>query len=355
MSAAGADGETHAGGGGRARLAVRIAAEIERPAPPDVAAIAAALRRRHGAAVAGVLFYGSILRTRGASAGVHDFYVLVDGYLRAYRRSPSRSGRPRGALRTALLAAANRVLPPNVFYLELPHAAGTLRAKYGVLSLADWRRATGPAYPHTLIWARFGQPFLLLEARDAAARQAVVDGAVRAITTLVGRFAPLMPQAASGRPLAQAAFWELAFRETYAAELRTESPDTVRRIYESARPRFDAVLRDALAALEDEGALSVERHRPAEPDDAALRVQVTPKHVRAARRAWRWRRPLAKAVAIANLLKTAATFGDWLPYALWKLRRHTGIVIEPTPRQRRHPLVYGWPVILRLIRRRDLH
>jgi len=349
VSAAGAPGTALGADGARARLEARVAAEIDRPAPPEVAALAAEIRRRHGDAVAGILFYGSILRARGASEGVHDFYVLVDGYTQAYRGSPSRLGRPRGRRRAALLAAANRALPPNVFYLELPHAGHTLRAKYGVLSLADWRRATGPGYPHALIWARFSQPFLLLETRDAAARRAVIAGAVRSIVTLVGRLAPLVPEAANGRPLTPASFWERAFRETYAAEFRPESPDTVRRIYESARARFDAVLRDALALLQDEGALRVERE-----DGAGVVLRTTPAQLAAARRAWRWRRPLAKTLAATNLLKTAATFGDWLPYALWKLRRHTGVVIEPTPRQRRHPLVYGWPVILRLIRRRDL-
>jgi len=334
----------------QAALERLVVAEIDRAAPPDVKALAAELRRRHGDAVAAVLFYGSILRTRGASAGVHDFYVLVDGYTRAYRGSPSRLGRPRGLLRAALLAAANRALPPNVFYFELPHAGATLRAKYGVVSLADWRRAMGPRHPHTLLWARFSQPFLLLEARDAAARCAVIEGAVRAIVTLVGRVAPLLPQATRGRPIASGDFSQRAFRETYAAEFRPESPDVVRRIYESARPRFDTALREAAGVLAAEGALQLEA-----TGDDVVTLRIDPARARRARRTWRWRRPLAKTLAATNLLKSAATFGDWLPYALWKLRRHTGVVIEPTPRQRRHPLIFGWPVILRLIRRRDLH
>ena len=62
------------------------------------------------------------------------------------------------------------------------------------------------------------------------------------------------------------------------------------------------------------------------------------------------RRPLAKALAIAGLLKTAFTFQGWLPYVVWKLERHSGKRIELSERQRRRPLVYGWPVILRLLR-----
>ena len=73
------------------------------------------------------------------------------------------------------------------------------------------------------------------------------------------------------------------------------------------------------------------------------------------RRARRLRRPAAKALAFVQLLKSAFTFGDWLPYALWKLERHTGHRVELTERQRRHPLIFGWPVLLRLLRSRDLH
>ena len=73
-----------------------------------------------------------------------------------------------------------------------------------------------------------------------------------------------------------------------------------------------------------------------------------------ARWARRLRRPAAKLLAVVQLLKSAFTFGDWLPYALWKLERHTGTRLTPTERQRRHPFLFGWPLMLRVLRRRDL-
>jgi hypothetical protein len=76
--------------------------------------------------------------------------------------------------------------------------------------------------------------------------------------------------------------------------------------------------------------------------------------LRRARRARRLRRPAAKLVGVAQLLKSAVTFGDWLPYALWKLERHTGTRLEPTERQRRHPFVFAWPLLFRVLRRREL-
>ena len=67
---------------------------------------------------------------------------------------------------------------------------------------------------------------------------------------------------------------------------------------------------------------------------------------------WRWRllRPAAKGLAFLRLLKSATTFGDWLPYILWKVERHSGQKVEVTDRQRRHPILLGLPVLVRLVR-----
>ena len=59
--------------------------------------------------------------------------------------------------------------------------------------------------------------------------------------------------------------------------------------------------------------------------------------------------PGLQRLGLLRLLKTAYTFGDWVPYVLWKLERHTGRTIELSPRQRRHPLIFGWPIILPLL------
>ena len=71
---------------------------------------------------------------------------------------------------------------------------------------------------------------------------------------------------------------------------------------------------------------------------------------------WRWRlsRPLAKGLTFLRLLKTATTFGDWVDYVLWKLERQGGAPIELTDRQRRYPFVFAWPVLFRLIAKREL-
>lgn len=332
----------------REEIARIVAGEIAGSASPAAHALAAEVRRRHGDAVAAVLYYGSCLRTRSGASGVHDFYVIVDRYLPAYRGSLGSHDRRRGLLRASALSLANRALPPNVFYLELPFEGAILRAKYAVVSRRDFLRAAGPRYLHSLVWARFSQPFLALEVRDEDARNVVVEGAVRAAETLCARLLPLLPAAATGARVPTAFAWEHVFRETYRAELRAEGRDTVARIYASAHERFDRVATLALRGLARRGRLALDE------DGAFLRLRVSPWRRRHARFSWFWRRRVAKALAVVNLLKTAFTFGDWVPYALWKIERHTGARVIASERQIRHPLVFGWPVIFRLLRQRDL-
>ncbi len=310
-----------------------VSAELSRPAPDAARLLTEAIRSRHGDALAAVIFYGSCLR-KETHEGVLDFYALVDSYASAY---PSRA-----------LAVANSLLPPNVFYLEQESPLGRLRAKFAVLSTADFSHAVGPRCLHSYIWARFAQPALLVYARDDSARDAAISGAEQAVLTLVSQLVPLLPAEEDGRDFAPAEFWRTAFRETYAAELRAEAPESIDGLYFAAPERYDAALRAALRSLEQAGRLELVA------GDGELRVRMDPRRRRRARRSWRRRRPLAKALGVARLLKTAGTFGDWLPYAIWKLERHSGVSVELSERQRRWPLVWGWPVLFRLLRQRNL-
>jgi len=54
---------------------------------------------------------------------------------------------------------------------------------------------------------------------------------------------------------------------------------------------------------------------------------------------------------VLRLGKAAFTFNDPLDYVLWKVERHSGIHVEPTALQRRHPLLFAWPLLWRLYRR----
>jgi hypothetical protein len=312
-------------------LAALVEGELRRPPPAAARLLAERIRSRHGPTTAAVLFYGSCLR-RGTSEGVLDFYALVDSYRAAYS--------------SRALALANAALPPNVFYLEADSGGGErLRAKYAVVTLRDFARGAAGAGLRTGIWARFCQPALAVDLRDPEATRAVVEAVALAHLTAVRRALPLLPV---GQTLSYEALWQRVFRETYAGEMRPEALASIEALYRADPQRYDRAARTALHAL----TLRRVEGLDVEIGSNGFRIVASPPRDAGPGRALR--RPLAKAAYAAQLFKTAFTFGDWLPYALWKLERHTGTHIEASERQRRHPLLFGWPLLWRVLVRREL-
>jgi hypothetical protein len=299
----------------RGRLEAQIAREIALPAHPAALALADAIRTRHGA-IAAMLFYGSCLRQPAAAAappdGILDFYVVVDRYRDAY---PGR-----------LLALANRVLPPNVFHVATRWRGEPVRAKYAVISMAQFRRGLSRASLQTSLWARFAQPCRLVWARDEAARAAIGAALADAVITMVAAVAPLLE-----RRFAAEQLWLRGFRETYRAELRTEGAARASDLYASDRERYDAITPWALAAA---GFAA---------DSAAPRARLA--QVR-----WAGRRVLGKTLSVLRLIKSAFTFDGGVDYILWKIERHSGVRLPVSPWQRRHPLLASPVFLWRLYR-----
>lgn len=291
--------------------------------------MADSIRARHGTAVAAVLFYGSCLR-RDRVEGVLDFYVIVDSYRAAY------GGR--------VLAALNAALPPNVFYVEHVHRGERLRAKYAVFSRRDFdARAAGG--PDARVWSRFCQPARVVHARDVAAGDWVVAAVVQATRTAVAHMLCWLPGQEPVQHFEPASLWTNGFRETYGSELRGEAGATIDSLYTTQAARFD---RFARLVLESDDRVRVKSA------GAAFEVESDPAWRERMRREWRLRRRVAKAITALGLLKTAYTFDDWVSYVLWKIERHSGKPVEITERQRRHPFLFAWPVLFRLLRERVL-
>jgi hypothetical protein len=317
----------------RSLLLARVGEELSTPASAPALALCEKIVERHGDAVAAVLFYGSCLR-KNTGEGVLDFYVIVNDYRAFY------AGR--------MLAWLNAWMPPNVFYLEAETREGDLRCKYAVMSVADFARANSSRSIRPAIWARFCQPARAVYVRDEPTRHAITSACVDALRTATLRALPLLPDAHGVQEVEPERFWLTLFDETYGSELRTESSDTIHGLYHADAARYDDLLRQTLADLDAAGQLDAQVAEP------STRITHRPGRLRIARRRRRLRRPTAKALAFVQLIKTTLTFGDWLPYALWKLERHTGTRPELTERQRRYPLIFAWPVIWRILRDKDL-
>jgi hypothetical protein len=294
----------------RASLRAAIAEELALPLPEAIGHVAEVLAARgHGAATA-VLFYGSNLRS-GNLEGVLDYYVLVDSLRRWYGRW--------------LPAAANRVLPPSILYVETPWAGQTLRAKVAVLRVDQFRRAMRRRGLDTTMWARYSQPAALAWSRDAAGREAAVEAVADAVISAAGWAARLGP--ARG-PAGE--YWQSLFKRTYGAELRVERASRTDSLMAYGGPRYDRLLplawtADGLAfATLPGGTLS-----PALGSGAR----------RAARWGWALRHALGKPLNFVRLMKSAYTFDGGVDYVLWKIERHSGVKMELTPWQRRHPIL----------------
>ena len=145
------------------------AEELSLPVDPRVSAMAAAIAAKHGAASRVVLFYGSCLRQKQLEGLMLDFYLIVSDYRSAYGKG--------------LLAVANRLIPPNVFYFE----HGGLVSKYAVLSEADFAHECSPDAWTVSTAARFAQPSRLVW---------TVDGAAERIIDPVSKAAPRLDSAA---------------------------------------------------------------------------------------------------------------------------------------------------------------
>jgi hypothetical protein len=306
------------------QLHALLSDELGRPAPAAVTALAENLARKGGAAVAAVLYYGSTLRADDLE-GMLDFYVLVDD-VGAWPGS-------------ALARLANRLLPPNVGYVEFTHQAQPLRAKYAVLGTSQFRRRLRMKSLDTTIWARFCQPVLCVWARTPADRATVVDLIGGAVTTAARWAAQLGPDAASPED-----FWRALFARTYAAELRVEKSGRPQDIVGKAADRYKALLPLALDAADIR--IGTDAHGLLVPLLGAGQRQ-------RAQRRWALRERMGRPLNVLRLLKAAFTFEGAMDYVVWKIERHRGVRIEVSPWQRRFPLLAA-PGLYWQLRRRGI-
>ncbi|HVO83542.1 MAG TPA: hypothetical protein VMU60_03855 [Syntrophobacteria bacterium] len=308
-----------------AELVTLISQHSLRPAPPGVRPLCDEIHARYGSAVQAVLFYGSCLRRNDETEGIVDLYVLVDSYRRAYRKGT--------------LAAANRLLPPNVFYLELPWAEGLVRAKYAVLSMPDFSRGTSRRWFHSYLWGRFAQPSALVYARDTQVAAQVYQALAQAVVTFISRVIPRLPVRFTAREV-----WQEGLALSYRTELRAERSDKVVHLFETWQDYYEQATRAAMPALP----FPVELAPETQP---LLYHAAIPTLARSlSRLTWILRSLQGKVLSVLRLCKGLFTFQGGLEYVLWKIERHSGIRVERNPRQGRYSLLEVARVLWRLYR-----
>jgi hypothetical protein len=280
-----------------------VAEELSMPVDSRARAIAAAIAAKHGAASRVVLFYGSCLRQKQLDGLMLDFYLIVSSYRAAYRKR--------------WVAAANRLIPPNVFYFEHDELA----SKYAVLSEADFAHECSPEAWTVSTVARFAQPSRLVWSADEGAAERAIDSVSRAAPTLLGWTLPLVDR----RDVPAA--WKRAFEQTFAAELRAERSSRSAAIVDADPKRYEQFGRAAIDLL---------------PKSAGSR--------RKALRWWRVKQRHGKLYSVARLAKASLTFANGADYIAWKINRHAGTEIRLKPWQQRHPLLAAITLLPKLFR-----
>ena len=296
-----------------------------RPIPASIQAAGNFLATKYGQAVQGILLYGSCLRAGTDQDGLVDCYVIVDQYASVY---PS-----------AWLALLNRWLPPNVFYGEVNLEGRIVRMKYAVLSLEDFERSVTPKWFHSYFWGRFAQPTAVMACPSQAMSQRIILGLGRAVLTFLGNVVPRMPQQFSAKDA-----WSIGLALSYGAELRAESKGRIATLWDSNRAYYEQVAHATFLAhfpkikvMQRDGITMYEREY-SRWDHTMNRI------------AWTVRKVQGKVLSILRLMKAAFTFQGGADYLIWKIERHSGVKIELTPAQRRHPIWAGLTTFWRLYR-----
>lgn len=296
-----------------------------RPIPASIQAAGNFLAQKYGQAVQGILLYGSCLRAGTDQDGLVDCYVIVDQYTSVY---PS-----------IWLALLNRWLPPNVFYGEVNLEERIVRMKYAVLSLEDFERSVTPKWFHSYFWGRFAQPTAVMACTSQAMSQRIILGLGRAVLTFLGNVVPRMPQQFSAKDV-----WSIGLALSYGAELRAESKGRIATLWDSNQAYYEQVAHATFLAY-------FQKIKVIQRDDITMyeREYSRWEYIKNCI-GWAVRKVQGKVLSVLRLMKAAFTFQGGADYLIWKIERHSGVKIELTPAQRRHPILAGLTTFWRLYR-----
>ena len=315
----------------RSRALPRVAARVEAVRMAEEVAAAG------GEDVLGIVFFGSRkTRAQPDAWSAFDLFVLTRDYLGFYR-ALRRSGRLRRSPR--LVAALNRLLPPNQVSLWSGTGAAALRAKCAVIALSRFLREASPARHDHFCLGRLFQPAEILYARDADTRERLLDALVQAHLLTYTWARPWLPERFDAEGYARGL---LAL--SLSREIRPEPRGRAEALFEAQRDylvEVYAVLLEELAAAGELRQNADATFSLARPSTAAERLRLEGYF------GWSLVR------ATARWAKYMVTFEGWLDYIVRKARRHTREEIVLTPWERRLPVVFLWPRVLRYFRDKE--
>ncbi len=272
--------------------------------------VCADIRARHPGRVLAFVYYGSSLRDMEDPEKMLDFYVLVDSYRKTHKNP----------IRVVL----NKLFPPAVYYHAMTHEDGIrTTCKYSIMSLPAFERRCSSSAFLSVTWGRFSQPCVVLFPSDDVIRMRVQTARENAVRHMAAQTVPLFDGQASSSK-----FWAKGFMQSYRTELRPESSEgRSEEIVLRYKDRYEAILTALYGEPNDDGIYSL-------PPGSKFGAQTK----------WFFRRFLGKPSAAVRILSSAFTFEGGFDYVADKLERHSGVKIEASESQRKHPVLWS-PVL----------
>lgn len=306
---------------------------------PGATELAAKLVEAGGGTVGAILLYGShLLQANPDRHSAFDFVVIVDDYPRFYAamKAAGEIHRP-----VRLMTWMAGVFPPNVIAFA-PDEGRDGIAKCLVVDRTDFAAALGPdPKDHFLlgrmiqkvgtVWTRTPEDAEWVERRLEEARFGVLDW--------------MVPYLDQDVPIDGADLGRHMMRVCYQGELRPEATNRSDRIFAAQAEFFREYYREVLEGNVGSGVMR------REGDRFVLVAPATP----SVRRRWRRHFARSKVRATTRWLKHSATFDNWLPYVTRKVERHTGRPVELTSLERRLPLIFLWPRVIKVVLMRPAH
>jgi hypothetical protein len=284
----------------------------------------------------GLVFFGS-RRTGAVRAdawSAYDVFVIVPRYRPFYGAMHAAGLSGKGA---GFLSVLSRWLPPTQYSIRFP--GSPVHFKAAVIRTDTFRRETSPRRRDHFCIGRLFQPSRILYARGDAMQAALVDALTLAHAETWRWSRPWLPAVFDAD-----AYGGNALRVSMSWEVRPEPPGRAEALWEAQRaeqlPVFEVLLEALAARLElvpVDGEVA-RRWRPARGAGAWETLRLEMYFGRSiARSTTRW-------------LKHVLSFEGWLDYIVRKTSRHGGEPLELSERERRWPLIFLWPRVLRHLR-----
>lgn len=320
-------------------LAPMVAARVlPRESQPEALTAGRFIAESGGPSVLAVVFFGS-RKTKAApdASSAYDFFVLTRSCHPFYE-----SLRGRGLIHRspALVAVLNHLLPPNQIAITAPGESGApVRTKCAVIPMADFLRATSERRKDHFVLGRFCQPVEILYTAGDEVREQVL-AAIESAHRLTYRWVrPWLP-----KEFEVESYCRTALRVSFGGEIRPEPEGRADALWKAQESYLRPVYGALLAELAQQGELTSSVsgvYRLARPASAWERLRL------AVYFAW------SKVRATARWAKYMVTFEGWLDFIVRKAKRHSGEAIDLSERERRRPLIYLWPRVIRYLRRKD--